>query len=88
MNLSPTLAKHCLEKGEYYLIERETVENLFVQAGYGDDEEIPNFIKIDGKECMFTENYIEKNGKEYEIVLVAQGFSWEDVVIYEDEMEN
>ena len=49
---------------------------------------LPNFIKIEGKECLFTENFIEKDGKEYEIVMVAEGFSWEDILIYDEDEED
>ncbi|RDB37172.1 hypothetical protein [Spirobacillus cienkowskii] len=88
MALSDTLVKMSPIKGEYYLVEREKTEELYRNAGYNDEEEqIPNFINIDGKECFFTENFIEKDGKEFEIVIVANGFSWEDIIIYEDEEE-
>jgi hypothetical protein len=85
MALSETLIKMSPVKGEYYLIERDKIDELYKDAGHKEEDEVPNFITIDGKECLFTENFIEKDGKEYEIVIVAHGFSWEDIIIYEDE---
>lgn len=76
-------------KGEYFLVERAQVEELYRKAGYKDeDEEVPNFISIDGKECLFTENFVELHGKEYEIVIASAGFNWEDVLVYQDDEED
>ena len=76
-------------RGEYFLVERNKVDDLYKAAGFSEDaDEIPNFIKIDGKDCLFTENFIEKDGKEYEIVMVAEGFAWEDILIYDDEEDD
>ncbi len=89
MVLPDTLLKLSPIRGDYILIERSKVDELYKAAGHNDDEnEIPNFIKIDGKECLFTENFIERDGKEYEIVMVAEDFSWEDILIYDDEEED
>lgn len=86
MSSSETLAKIAPMKGEYYLIERSQIDELYRNAGHKDDEEeVPNFITIDGKECLFTENFVEKDGKEYEIVMVANGFTWEDILVYDEE---
>ncbi|APJ04913.1 hypothetical protein [Silvanigrella aquatica] len=85
MALSETLVKMSPVKGEYYLVEREKIDYLYRNAGHSDEDEVPNFITIDGKECLFTENFIEKDGKEYEIVMVANGFSWEDIIIYDED---
>lgn len=83
------LSKMALLKGDYFLIERSKVDELYSQAGYPhSDEEVPNFIKIGDKDCLFTENFIEKDGKEYEIVMVSNGFSWEDILTYEEELED
>ena len=76
-------AKGGFNSGSYYLVDRETVEKIYEDAGYTEEDEIPNFMVINDIECLFTENYIEKDGKEYEIVMVANGFSWADIVIYE-----
>ena len=89
MVLPETLAKLSPIRGEYFLVERNKVDELYKAAGHSDEEEeIPNFIKIEGKECLFTENFIEKDGKEYEIVMVAEGFSWEDILIYDEDEED
>ena len=87
MPLSETLVKMSPVKGEYYLVERDKIDDLYRNAGHNDEDEVPNFITIDGKECLFTENFIEKDGKEYEIVMVANGFSWEDIIIYDEDDE-
>lgn len=89
MVLPETLSKLSPVRGEYFLVERSKVDELYKAAGHSDEEEeIPNFITIEGKECLFTENFIEKDGKEYEIVMVAEGFSWEDILIYDDEEDD
>jgi hypothetical protein len=73
-------------KGEYYLIERSKVDELYEKAGFHENsEEVPNFITVDGKECLFTENFVELKGKEYEIVMISSGFHWEDVLVYEND---
>jgi hypothetical protein len=89
MVLPETLSKLSPIRGEYFLVERSKVDELYKAAGHSDEvEEIPNFIKIEGKECLFTENFIEKDGKEYEIVMVAEGFSWEDILIYDEDEDD
>ena len=89
MVLPKSLESQAPIRGEYFLIERSKVPDLYKAAGFSeDDDEVPNFIKIDGQECLFTENFIEKNGVEYEIVMVAQGFSWDDILIYDDEEDD
>lgn len=89
MVLPETLSKLSPIRGEYFLVERNKVDELYKAAGHSDEEEeIPNFIKIEGKECLFTENFIEKDGKEYEIVMVAEDFSWEDILIYDEEEDD
>lgn len=86
MSTSETLEKMAPMNGKYYLIERSQIDELYRKAGHSDDEEeVPNFIVVDGKECLFTENFVEKDGKEYEIVMVANGFSWEDILVYDEE---
>ena len=81
-----SLSKLSPIKGEYYLVERSKVSELYKKHGFGDsEEEVPNYIVIDGKECLFTENFIERDNVEYEIVMVANGFSWEDIMIFENE---
>lgn len=88
MSSSETLSQIAPMKGEYYLVERSKVDELYRAAGHQEDSaEVPNFITVDGKECLFTENFVEKDGKEYEIVMVANGFSWEDIMVYDEEDE-
>lgn len=82
------IEKNAINHGSYYLLSREHVDELYAQAGFtDDDEQVPNFLEIDGKDCLFTENFVERNGKEYEIVIVANGFRWEDVLVFDDEAE-
>lgn len=89
MVLPEALAKLSPIRGEYILVERSKVDELYKAAGHVDEEEeIPNFITIEGRDCLFTENFIEKDGKEYEIVMVAEGFSWEDILIYDEDEED
>jgi hypothetical protein len=73
------------QSGRYYLIERDTVEQIYEEAGYSEEDDLPNFLVVNDKECLFTENYIEKDGKEYEVVMIAEGFSWGDIHVYEEE---
>ncbi len=90
MNLPKKLLDLSPVQGSYCLVERSRVNDLYREAGYDlESEEIPNFLKIDGADCLFTENFVEKDGKEYEIVMLANGFSWEDILVYdEDEFED
>lgn len=82
------IEKNAINHGTYYLLSRDHVDQLYAQAGYTDaDEKVPNFLEIDGKDCLFTENFVERNGQEYEIVIVAKGFHWEDVLVFDDEGE-
>ncbi len=86
MSIPKKLASMSSIRGEYILIERSKIDELYKDAGFKEDqEEIPNYIKIDGKECLFTENFIEKDGVEYEIVMIAEGFSWDDILIYDED---
>lgn len=88
MPLSEKLAKISPVLGEYYLIEREQVEEFYRQAGFQDNaENVPNYLTIDGNDCLFTENFVEMNGKEFEIVMVSKGFKWDDVLIIDEEDE-
>ncbi|MBX9702588.1 MAG: hypothetical protein K2X39_00405 [Silvanigrellaceae bacterium] len=83
---STTIEKMAFSKGQYYLVETSKISDLYRAAGLDENsDKLPNFITIDGKECLFTENFIEKNGKEFEIVMIAEGFSWEDIIVYEDD---
>lgn len=89
MPLSEKLAKISPVLGEYYLIEKEQVEEFYREAGFGDTaENIPNYLTIDDRDCLFTENFVEMNGKEYEIVMVSKGFKWDDVLIVDDEEDD
>lgn len=84
MTIPQTLSKLSSQRGEYILIERDHIDELYRQAGFAEDEdEVPNFLTIDGQSCLFTENFVEKDGKEYEIVMVASGFSWEDILVFD-----
>ncbi len=90
MNLPKKLLDLSPVQGSYCLVERNKVNDLYREAGFDlDAEEIPNFLKVDGADCLFTENFVEKDGKEYEIIMIANGFSWEDILVYdEDELED
>lgn len=77
-----------LKKGQYYFIEKEEVSKLFKKLwAEKTNEAPPNYLVIDDKECLFTENYIEKNGKSYELVIVANDFSWSEVIKYEQDFD-
>ena len=88
MSGSKTLSQFSPISGSYYLVEKSKVDQFYRTAGHKDSEEIvPNFIEVDGKECLFTEQFLQKDGKEYELVIVAEGFSWKDIMVYEEEDE-
>ena len=84
MTIDP-LSKISPVKGEYYLVERSKVDELYTKNGFTNEEEVPNYLSIDGKECLFTENFIELDGVEYEIVMVANGFSWENILTFDED---
>jgi len=68
--------------GQYYLIDVETVVSVYRDAGYdvdNEDEEVPNVLTVDGQECFFTGDLVKRNNTYCEIVIVANGFSWDEV---------
>lgn len=79
------IEKNAISKGTYYLLSRDHVDELYRQAGFEDsDEQVPNYLNVEGKEILFTENFVEHNGEECEIVIVAHGFQWSDVLVFDD----
>ncbi len=82
------IEKNALMQGTYYLLSRDHVDELYEKAGFTDSEEdVPNFLTVGDKECLFTENFVERDGVEYEIVIVSNGFRWEDVLVLDDDNE-
>jgi hypothetical protein len=82
------LSSLSLKKGQYYFIEKQEVGKLYKKFWKeSTTEPPPNYLTIDNLECLFTENFIEKNGKTYELVLVANDFSWSEVIKYEQEFD-
>jgi len=79
------IEKNALTHGTYFLLSRDHVDELYAQAGFADDDEkVPNFLTIGDKEVLFTENFVERDGKEYEIIIVANDFHWSDVLVFDD----
>jgi hypothetical protein len=82
MTAPAALVEKAFGNGQYYLIDVETVVTLYRDAGYdvdNEDEEVPNVLTIDGQECFFTGDLVKRNHIYYEIVIVANGFSWDEV---------
>lgn len=82
MTTLSSLEKTALISGNYLLLEEDKVIELYEGAGYNlDDEtvEFPDVLTIEGKECYFTGDAIMRGGKYYEIVLILNGFTWEEM---------
>ena len=82
MTAPAALVEKAFGNGQYYLIDVETVVTVYRDAGYdvdNEDEEVPNVLTVDGQECFFTGDLVKRNNTYYEIVIVANGFSWEEV---------
>ena len=91
MSSLSTLEKNALVSGNYHLIEEDKVVELYEAAGFNlDDEsaEFPDVLTIEGKECYFSGDAIMRGGKYYEIVIILNGFTWEelDFVRQEDDI--
>lgn len=90
MPVHPTLAKKALITGEYYLIEVDEVLEFYKAAGFDvedEDEDVPTVLTIEGKECFFTGDHIQRGEKYYELVVVAKDFSWDEVEGEDDDEE-
>ena len=82
MTLPSSLASKVLSTGSYFLIDLDSVLELYKNAGFNvedEDEEVPNVLTIDGVECFFTGDLLNRGEKYYEIVIAAKDFSWEEV---------
>ncbi|MEY4065245.1 MAG: hypothetical protein RIR26_1453 [Pseudomonadota bacterium] len=82
MTAPAALVEKAFGNGQYYLIDVETVVSLYRDAGYdvdNEDEEVPNVLTIDGHECFFTGDLVKRDQVYYEIIIVANGFSWDEV---------
>jgi hypothetical protein len=92
MPLCPTLAQKSMTTGEYYLVDFDTVLDLYRLQGFdveNEDEEVPNILTIDGTECIFTGDHIVRGDKHFEIVIAAKDFKWDEVEhMSDDEFED
>jgi hypothetical protein len=88
--MATALSKKALGMGSYYLLEINQVLELYQQSGYNvddEEEEVPNVLTVEGEELFFTGDLVKKGQNYYEIVIAANGFSWEDVESDMDEDE-
>ena len=82
MSVPSSLTSKVLSTGSYFLLDLDSVLELYKQAGYNiedEDEEVPNVLPVDGVECFFTGDLLKRGEKYYEIVIGAKDFSWEEV---------
>ena len=82
MSVPSSLTSKVFSTGSYFLLDLDTVLELYKQAGYNiedEDEEVPNVLPVDGVECFFTGDLLKRGEKYYEIVIGAKDFSWEEV---------
>ncbi len=85
MSQTDFIEKNAISQGTYYLLSREHVDALYDQAGFDEDaEEVPNYLTVGDKEILFTENFVERDGEEYEIVIIANEFKWSDVLVFDE----
>lgn len=80
------IEKNAIAQGVYYLISSDHVDELYKKHGYDEDDEVPDTLKIDGRDYLFTQQFIERDGKDYEIVILANGFDWENVLEFNDDV--
>lgn len=68
--------------GRYYLLDIDQVLEIYKDAGFDveDDEvDVPTNLLVDGEDCFFTGDFIQRGERYYEIVIVAEGFTWDEV---------
>jgi hypothetical protein len=82
MGLPSSLSTKALSTGTYFLLDLDSVLELYKNAGFNidnEDEEVPNVLGVDGVECFFTGDLVRRGEKYYEIVIAAEGFTWDEV---------
>lgn len=77
-----SIQKEAYGTGRYYLIDIDKVLEIYKSAGYDvedDDAEVPTNLQIGTENCFFTGDFIRRGERYYEIVIVAEGFTWDEV---------
>ncbi len=70
-------------KGEYHLIALSEVIEIYRSIGVDitdDASNPPHIVNVSGKECLFTGELLDIDETTHEVVMVANGFSWEDLL--------
>lgn len=68
--------------GRYYLVDIDQVLEIYKGAGFDvedDEADVPTNLMVDGQDCFFTGDFIQRGERYYEIVIVADGFTWDEV---------
>jgi hypothetical protein len=77
-----SLQKQAFATGRYYLIDIDKVLEIYKTAGYNvedDEADVPTNLQIGSENCFFTGDFIRRGDRYYEIVIVSEGFSWDEV---------
>jgi hypothetical protein len=91
MSIPNSLTGKAFSTGNYFLLDLDSVLELYKNAGYNidnEEEEVPNVLAVDGVECFFTGDLVRRGDKYYEIVIAASGFTWDEVESDLDEDED
>lgn len=81
------LKKNAFATGKYYLLDIDYVLEIYKESGYDiedDETTVPTHLEVNGESCFFTGDFIRRNEKYYEIVIISEGFSWDEVENEED----
>jgi hypothetical protein len=60
----------------------DKVLEIYQSAGYdvdNDDVDVPTNLQVGSENCFFTGDFVRRGERYYEIVIVAEGFSWDEV---------
>jgi|GEM_PF-627480 len=91
MAIPASISEKAQSRGEYFLLDLDAVLELYKNAGYNienEDEEVPNVLAVDGVECFFTGDLVRRGDTYCEIVIAANGFSWDEVESDMDDEED
>jgi hypothetical protein len=84
-----TLQAQALATGKYYLIDIDKVLDIYKEAGFDvedEDADVPTNLQVGSENCFFTGDFIRRGERYYEIVIAAEGFTWEEVENEDEDM--
>lgn len=84
-----SLQSQALATGKYYLIDIDRVLDIYKDAGFDvedEDADVPTNLKVGNEDCFFTGDFIRRGERYYEIVIAAEGFTWDEVENEDEDM--